>query len=1160
MATGDHEGERDPAPVVTILFTDLVASTGMMERIGDDRAEELRRAHFRLVRDTAAAHGGRTVKSLGDGLVMTFASAVEAVAAAAGIQERVATALAAADTTDGRVRVGLHVGEPIRDEGDHFGRPVVMARRLCDAAGPGQILASDLVRDLASGRASVEFRPLGRRTLKGLGEPVEIFEVAWPPRAPAPTPTGAAPLDPRSLDLVGRATEIEDLEAEYARAAAGELRAVLLLGDGGLGKTRLAGELARRHGNEALCLTARAYPLGATASLGLWVEALEQHLRALDPDEISELCGAAIDDLAALLPSVAAVSERVGAPAPPLVRQLAALANLLARLSEVRPVVIILDDVHLADGSSWEALNYLTRNLADQRVLVVLAARPVELGESFIGGEVLLALEQEGVLRRCVVEPLGRDDVARLARWFVDPAAIGPPLVDWLMERSQGSPLFAIGLLRSLVDEGGDPAEPNLRSLPEDLAGRVAARLKPLGPAERSTLELVAVLGYRVELTDLEHISDRDLDSLGDALRELVRLRFVHEEDLGRDVRYEIVHPLYQEAIYAGIGAARRRALHRHAARSLVQSGRLGEAAQHFVRSSGRGDPEAVEALCGALRQAELLEHHRESIGLLSALLEMLPQGDRRWLDVFAAMDWLAEWVVEHRLDARSSVAISAMRTIEQLAQASDDRVRLAAVKIHLASFLAWGEGDADAAIVLVRDAQALFEAAGESRRALLARNEMSYLRAIAGDLDAHERIAREVLASAEALDDAPLMLQAICSLVWALQVSGRLTESLAVMERGLTLARQEGRAYRITYLLAQQGYARALLGTIPEARVGLADAVAANPAYLDTLLPDFAATIHWLAGDLRDAVAAMRQSLGLGATEMSQRRMMGASVAAVAAAEVGDTPQLTFFHDLLSVTNRGDWWSHSDQARWAVGVRDWSRGDVASATTELMAAGRRGVETGSHLYARLALFDLAEVALDASDPDVAAAVDELLDRLRAADGAPLRALDTFARAATGLTRGVAVDPEALDRAAADLRVGGWKLYQARALVIAGRVFVGTDNQAAIDRWTEATALFSECDTGGRRDACLQLLDRLGPRGKRVRTATSGPGALTSRELEVVRLAVEGLPTREIGERLFIGRRTVETHLTNAYAKLGIRSRVELVRIADQFAPQAANP
>ena len=152
-STADRESELDQATVVTILFTDLVASTETMERVGDDRAEDLRRAHFRLVRDAAAAHGGRTVKSLGDGLMIVFASAIEAVAAAAAIQVRVTTTVDHDTEREGRVRVGLHVGEPIRDEGDYFGRPVVIARRLCDAAAPGQILASDLVRNLVGGRA-----------------------------------------------------------------------------------------------------------------------------------------------------------------------------------------------------------------------------------------------------------------------------------------------------------------------------------------------------------------------------------------------------------------------------------------------------------------------------------------------------------------------------------------------------------------------------------------------------------------------------------------------------------------------------------------------------------------------------------------------------------------------------------------------------------------------------------------------------------------------------------------------------------------------------------------------------------------------------------------------------------------------------------------------
>ena len=730
--------------------------------------------------------------------------------------------------------------------------------------------------------------------------------------------------------------------------------------------------------------------------------------------------------------------------------------------------------------------------------MIVLAARPVELAESAVGADVLLALEQEGVLRRFPVEALRRDDVAHLAQRFVDAASVGPRLVDWLMERSQGSPLFAIGLLRALIEDGGDPADPRLQSLPEDLAERVTARLKALGPVERATLELVAVLGYRVELSDLEHISDRDLDSLGDALRELVRLRFVHEEDLGREVLYEIVHPLFQEAIYAGIGAARRRALHRHAARSLVQSGRLGAAAQHFVRSASSGDPEAVDALCGALRQAETLEHHRESIGLLSALLEMLPQGDRRWLDVFDALDWQAEWVVEHRLDAGLAVAIRAMRTIEQLAAASDDRVRSGAVKFHLASFLAWGTGETDAAIALVTEAQELFEAAGEARRALLAANEMGYLRAIGGDLVAHERIARQVLADAEALEDGPLMLQAICSLNFALQLSGRISLSLDPMQRGLALARQQGASYRITYLLAQQAYALSLLGRLPEARSALADAVAANSAYLDTLLPDFAATVHWLAGDLHEAVAAMRQSVAMGATEVSQRRMMGAAIAAIAAAELGDTEQANYWHQLLTATKRGDWWAHGDQVTWAVGNREVEsrppRGGDARALGRNPPHGRhrrRLVRAPRAVRPRRG----RPRGFRPRHPGRGRRVARTVGCGRRRTAGALRRRDPGGH---GPRCGGRMSTSTRStRAAADLDRGGWKLYHAHTRDRRAAL-VGTDNQAAIDRWTDATAVFAACDAGVRRDVPAAARPAR-PRGKRARTATSGPGALTSR-------------------------------------------------------------
>jgi len=157
-------------------------------------------------------------------------------------------------------------------------------------------------------------------------------------------------------------------------------------------------------------------PLGATASLGLWVEALDSYLKGLPTEEVKAPGGAHLEDLTALLPAVAGATGSRPVAEPPRVRLLDGLAQLLAGLSADGPVIIVIDDVHLADGSSWEALGYLARNLAGARILLVLAARPAELHDHAVASQTLLSLEQEGYLRRLPVGPLAEHDVAELAR------------------------------------------------------------------------------------------------------------------------------------------------------------------------------------------------------------------------------------------------------------------------------------------------------------------------------------------------------------------------------------------------------------------------------------------------------------------------------------------------------------------------------------------------------------------------------------------------------------------------------------------------------------------------------------------------------------------------------------------------------------------------
>ena len=160
--------------VVTVLFTDVVGSTELLTRLGDDPADALRRSHFATLRAAIAEHRGREVKSLGDGLMVAFASARDAVACAAAMQRAVNEQPDALG-----LRIGIDAGEPIYEDDDLFGTPVVIARRLCDAAEAGQVLLSDVVKLLVGRRISFELEPHGSVDLKGLDTPVTVHAVRW---------------------------------------------------------------------------------------------------------------------------------------------------------------------------------------------------------------------------------------------------------------------------------------------------------------------------------------------------------------------------------------------------------------------------------------------------------------------------------------------------------------------------------------------------------------------------------------------------------------------------------------------------------------------------------------------------------------------------------------------------------------------------------------------------------------------------------------------------------------------------------------------------------------------------------------------------------------------------------------------------------------------
>lgn len=172
LRTLEQNGRYSAA--ATVLFTDIVGSTELIDRVGEAAAHEIRQRHFSLVGDVAEKRGGRVVKNLGDGLMVIFAKANQAIGSASEMQRQVAD-----DDDQLELRVGLHAGELLRDGNDFFGSTVIIARRLCDSAAAGQTIVSSATRALADGASGESFLPLGALDLKGLGTPVEAESLVW---------------------------------------------------------------------------------------------------------------------------------------------------------------------------------------------------------------------------------------------------------------------------------------------------------------------------------------------------------------------------------------------------------------------------------------------------------------------------------------------------------------------------------------------------------------------------------------------------------------------------------------------------------------------------------------------------------------------------------------------------------------------------------------------------------------------------------------------------------------------------------------------------------------------------------------------------------------------------------------------------------------------
>jgi class 3 adenylate cyclase len=635
---------------VSVLFTDLVGSTELADRLDPDAAHALRREHFTLLRDAVTAHGGIEIKNLGDGLMVVFPSVRDALAGAVAIQQHIERRNRGRDHRL-EVRIGLSTGDATMDEGDYFGPPVVEAARLCAAASGGSILTTDLVR-LHGNRTGHAFRLLGEHTFKGLHDPVLVMELEWSP-APAPKPI---PL-PRRLEhppaggVVGREFDKARLLAAFHAVADGQSRRLVFLsGDAGIGKTTLASQLARA-----------AHSQGATVLYGRCEEELAipyqpftealRHYAAHAPESVLRTHMARYGDvLARLVPALGSdppvpAATRPADPEGDRYRLYEAVVHLLDTASDEAPVVLVLDDLHWADRATLLLVRYLVASPDLAGVLVIAAFRE-GTPRTHPLSEFRAALRREEDVENLQVQ--GLDDIEMVALLEAvggrAPGREQVKLAHLLRRETDGNPFFAGEIVRHLDETGlldrragaGMEAHHDLETLglPESVKDVVGQRAARLGTRAEELLRVAAVIGDEFDLELLAGVTGARAAELAEDLNPAVEAALLHEVGNGRP-RFAFGHALTRLTLCEDLGATRRRHVHRRVAETLeVLCGddpgpRIGQLAWHWLAASEPTDVTKAVEYCGRAGDAAL---HTlagdEAVRWFTDALRLLAEGD----------------------------------------------------------------------------------------------------------------------------------------------------------------------------------------------------------------------------------------------------------------------------------------------------------------------------------------------------------------------------------------------------------------------------------------------------------------------------------------------------------------------------------------------------
>jgi len=948
--------------------------------------------------------------------------------------------------------------------------------------------------------------------------------------------------------LVGRERELAVLGGALERARGGVAVAVAVSGEPGIGKSRLLAELGAL-GEESGCLVlcGRAGEFERGEPFGVFRDALDDYVGALEGRLLRRLGSEALGELAACLPALAALGyEPESVLESERYRTHRALRTLLEGLAIGRPLVLALDDLHWCDEPSLELLEALLRRRPRGRVLITCALRPRQASRRLAE-----ALADEVVL----IEPAALDLEATRALLS---GALDDAHVRALHHESGGVPFYLQELARAPQGSPARPASAELAAgeLPRAVALALQGELESLPVPAAEFLGAAAVVGDPFEL----HLATaaaglEDEDSLV-SLDELVERDLVRVTSVPRRLRFR--HPLVRHAVYQAASPGFRIAAHGRAAAALAASGAgAGARAHHVAASATPGDHEAA-ALLAEAGHAAAARAPAVAAHWLEEALRLAPGGEAAWrLGVLAARAraLVSAGHLEEGLEALGealslapgeatelhvalTVACAQVETmLGRHAQASSrlrvaldalhdpDSVQAGALHLQLAVTLGVWSNHRDELLAHADRGLAAATRAGDDMLAATARALLALGELAAGRFDAAGALVAQAGAQLDGCDDETLArrIDAPQTLGHAACYVERFADALRWLERGITVSRQTGQNHMLVPLMNGRTMALATLGRLTAADEVASAAVEAAHLGANTQVLAWALRqrcwVSLLAGDLPDALRAgtkcveLLRNLEPSAVGASAGWMVGHALM-----EAGEPARATA---LILELEGGEDLPHNNPPGRCIAYEILTRAALAAGQADQAAdwaargqASARGL--GDGLFAGVAHRARAAVLLEQGDAPAAA-------------------------------------QEALEAAAGAQRAGA-RIEAARARLLAGRALAqagARDN--AITELQHAQTELSDCGAKRLRDEAAHELRKLGKRVTRpAGTRTSaGPAldALSPREREVAELVATGQANKRIAATLHLSVNTVETHLKRIFAKLEVNNRAAVAAV-----------